>query len=48
MIDDYINIIKFSKSKNSLLSTMDEGISAVETIKKCYQSNKSKKLIRIR
>ncbi len=47
MMDDYIKILKFSKPKNSLLSTMEEGISAVEIIKKCYQSDKSKKLIRI-
>lgn len=47
MIDDYIKTIKFSKSKNSLLSTMEQGISAVEIIKKCYQSNKNKKLIQI-
>ena len=47
MMDDYIKILKFYKPKNSLLSTMQEGISAVDIVKKCYQSDKNKKLIRI-
>lgn len=47
MINDYLKTLKVSKLKNSLLSTMNEGISAVEVVKKCYKSNKSKKLIRI-